>query len=97
MKNIHEILIRPLVTEKSSNDLAQNKYYFLVNPDATKIDIRNAIEHLYKVKVAAVNTLRVKGKKRTQGRIIGSTSNKKKAIVTLKEGQLDLTQNTKGS
>lgn len=87
MRNPHDIIIRPLVTEKAVN-LAQeqNKYVFFVDRKANKIEIRNAIEELFNVKVTAVNTMNVKGKKKRVGRFEGLTQMRKKAIVTLNEG-----------
>ncbi|MDD2554919.1 MAG: 50S ribosomal protein L23 [Syntrophaceticus sp.] len=87
MRNPHDIIIRPLVTEKAVN-LAQeqNKYVFFVDRSANKIEIRNAIEELFNVKVLAVNTMNVKGKKKRVGRYEGLTPMRKKAIVTLNEG-----------
>ena len=86
MKNPQDILRKPLITEKSNDLLAQNKYTFLVDLDANKIEIRQAVESLFKVKVEKVNTMRVKGKIKRVRRIPGRTPDRKKAIVTLKEG-----------
>lgn len=87
MRSPHDILIRPVVTEKSVN-LAQqeNKYTFYVDKKANKIEIKRAVEELFNVKVLAVNTMNVKGKKKRVGRSIGLTSERKKAIVTLRPG-----------
>ncbi|HHY40599.1 MAG TPA: 50S ribosomal protein L23 [Syntrophaceticus sp.] len=84
MRSPHDIIIRPLVTEKAVN-LAQeqNKYTFYVDRKANKIEIKNAIEELFKVKVLAVNTMNVKGKKKRVGRHEGMTAARKKAIVTI--------------
>lgn len=84
----HEIVIRPLITEKSHRLMAErNQYSFEVHRDATKIDIRRAVEALFKVHVVAVNTLNVRGKKRRVGRFLGKRPDWKKAIVTLKAGE----------
>lgn len=87
MRSPHDILIRPVVTEKSVN-LAQqeNKYTFYVDKKANKIEIKRAVEELFNVKVLAVNTMNVKGKKKRVGRSIGLTPERKKAIVTLRPG-----------
>ena len=87
-----EIVLRPVISEKSIDESSRGKYTFAVHPDANKIQIKAAIEVLFKVKVKAVNTLRTKGKeKRFRGRL-GRRSNYKKAIVTLAEGQsIDVT------
>jgi large subunit ribosomal protein L23 len=81
-----DVIIRPVVTEKSTRLMAENKYTFLVHPQATKVDIRRAVEELFNVTVVKVNTMKVRGKKRRYGRLVGRTSDRKKAIVTLKPG-----------
>jgi len=86
VKNPRDILKKPLVTEKSTSLLVQNKYTFIVDLNANKIEIRQAVEDLFKVKVEKVNTMRVKGKIKRVRRIPGRTPERKKAIVTLKEG-----------
>ena len=73
-----------LRTEKGSQQLAENKYYFKVARDANKIEIKKAVEDLYKVKVAAVNVMNVRGKKKRVRLHEGITPSWKKAIVTLK-------------
>lgn len=83
-----EIIKAPVVTEKSSR-LAQeeNKYLFKVDPRASKTEIKNAIEKIFKVKVEEISTLNVKPKKRRVGRYAGLSNRTKKAIVKLAEGQ----------
>ncbi len=87
------ILIRPLITEKMTkiSEKNPNKYGFIVNVDANKIEIAKAIKEKFNVDVVAVNTIKYKGKTKTQftrkGRFTGRTPRFKKAIVTLKEGQ----------
>ena len=78
-----EILIRPVVTEKSNDELQQGKYTFEVNKKATKVQIANAVEKLFEVKVLKVNTMTVKGKTKRVGYHVGKTSDWKKAIVTI--------------
>lgn len=85
MKLAHEIIIKPVITEKSMGGAAMKKYTFKVAKDATKIDIARAIEEIYSVKVTAVNTVNVRGQARRYGRFEGYTSSWKKAIVTLSE------------
>ncbi len=87
MRRPQDLVIKPVVTEKSVN-LAQqqNKYTFYVEKQATKIEIKKAIEDLFKVKVLAVNTAIVKGKNKRVGRYWGRTPDRKKAIVTLRPG-----------
>lgn len=87
VKSIYTIIKSPLITEKATNLRSINQYVFWVDPSANKVEVKNAIEKLYKVKVKGVNILNVKGKtKRVRWREEGKTSLRKKAIVTLKEG-----------
>lgn len=86
MKNPRDILKKPLITEKSNSLLSENKYTFLVDLNANKIEIRQAVEDLFKVKVEKVNTMRVKGKIKRVRRVPGRTPERKKAIVTLRDG-----------
>lgn len=79
----HDIIIRPIITEKSMMGIAEKKYTFEVAKTATKIDIANAVEEAFKVKVAKVNTVSVRGKLKRQGRTQGYTKSWKKAVVTL--------------
>lgn len=78
-----DIVIRPIITEKSMNGTADKKYTFEVHKDATKIQIAKAVEELFPVKVSKVHTLHVRGHLRRQGRTEGYTRSWKKAIVTL--------------
>lgn len=80
-----DIVIRPIITEKSMNGTQEKKYTFEVDKKATKIDIKNAVEKLFNVSVSKVNTLHVRGHLRRQGRTQGYTRSWKKAIVTLTE------------
>jgi large subunit ribosomal protein L23 len=86
MRDAREVLVKPVVTEKSTNLLSENKYTFIVNPEANKIEIKHAIEKMFKVHVAEVRTMAVRGKVKRRGRYIGRTSDRKKAIVTLRPG-----------
>jgi large subunit ribosomal protein L23 len=87
MKNPRDIIFRPVITEKSTGAMQDNKYTFMVDLKANKVEIRQAIEAIFKVKVAGVNTVRVLGKTKRMGRNIGKRPDYKKAIVTLAEGQ----------
>lgn len=80
-----DIVIRPIITEKSMNGNAEKKYTFEVNPDVNKIEIAKAVEELFGVQVKKVNTLHVRGRMRRQGRFQGYTKSWKKAVVTLTE------------
>jgi len=82
-----DIVIKPIVTEKSTDLMAsENKYTFQVDLRANKTEIKEAVEELFKVKVRKVNTLRVRGKIRRMGRFEGKRPDWKKAIVTLEPG-----------
>ena len=86
MKMAEDIIIRPIITECSMEGLQNKKYTFEVAKDATKIDIKRAVEKLFNgVSVAKVNTMNCKGKKKRYGRYEGYTSDWKKAIVTVTE------------
>lgn len=81
------VLKSPLITEKSSSKQADaNQYFFKVDPKATKYDIREAVEKVFKVKVTEVRTMNIMGKKKRVGRSTGRTASWKKAMVTLREG-----------
>ncbi len=84
---VHDIIISPLVTEKSTTQReGQNQYSFKVNKRANKIEIREAVERLFKVKVREVRTTTIRGKVKRLGRRFGKRPDWKKAIVTVKEG-----------
>ncbi len=91
-----EIIIKPVVTEKSNDALQEGKYTFKVNKKATKIDIKRAVEKLFEVKVVDVKTMTVKGKTKRMGRYVGKTSDWKKAIVTIDTNPGEKTYLTKG-
>lgn len=82
-----DIIIRPLITEKSTTLMAEGKYVFEVAKAANKIEIAKAITEIFKVKVASVNTVNVEGKVKRMGRSIGKRSDYKKAIVKLAAGE----------
>ncbi|HNP86688.1 MAG: 50S ribosomal protein L23 [Chloroflexi bacterium SZAS-1] len=84
--NAHQIIIRPLITEKNTNLMSLNKYSFEVDRAANKAQIRHAVEEIFKVTVTNVHTLNVRGKLRRRGNRYGYTADWKKAIVTLAEG-----------
>ena len=83
MKMVQDIIIKPIITEASMDKLAEKKYTFKVASDATKPEIANAVEKLFGVKVACVNTISMKKKPKRLGVHFGYTSEWKKAIVTL--------------
>ncbi|NET56324.1 MAG: 50S ribosomal protein L23 [Symploca sp. SIO2E6] len=85
-RDLADLVLRPIVTEKATILLEQNKYVFEVIPKATKPEIKAAIESLFEVKVVGVNTLRLPRKKRRVGRFIGYKPQYKRAVVTLAAG-----------
>ena len=87
MTNLRDVLIRPLITEKSNDGMQDNKYTFVVPLNATKISIRQAVESIFKVKVVDVNTIRVMGKIKRIGKHAGKRPDFKKAIVKVAPGQ----------
>lgn len=84
MKAAQDIILAPVITERTMTGFADKKYTFKVATDATKIDIARACEEIFDVKVEKVNTINVRGHKRRMGRYEGMTASWKKAIVTLK-------------
>ncbi|MBO8172765.1 MAG: 50S ribosomal protein L23 [Bacillaceae bacterium] len=80
-----DIIKRPVITERSTDMMAENKYVFEVDLKANKTQIKQAVEDIFDVKVVKVNTMRVKGKKKRMGRYEGRRSDWKKAIVQLSE------------
>lgn len=85
IKTAQDIIIKPIITERSMENIALKKYTFKVNKDANKFEIAKACESLFNVKVSKVHTMIVKGHFKRQGRSEGYTSDWKKAIITLKE------------
>lgn len=86
MKLARDIIVKPVVTERSVDLMAENKYCFKVAKNANKIEIKHAVEEIFKVRVVDVHTMNVKGKKKRVGRHVGMTTGYKKAIVKLAEG-----------
>ena len=86
MKTAHDIILAPVITENSMMGVANKKYTFKVATDANRVEIADAVEKLFGVKVEKVNTINVRGRWRRQGLHGGYTAASKKAIVTLKEG-----------
>ncbi len=84
MKTLHDVIIKPIITEDSMARLADKKYTFEVAKTASKIEIKKAVEEIFKVEVDKVNTISMKGKDKRVGYHVGKTSDWKKAIVTLK-------------
>ncbi|MBR3032749.1 MAG: 50S ribosomal protein L23 [Clostridiales bacterium] len=91
-----DIIIKPIITEKSSYDAALGKYTFQVAKDATKTDVRKAVEQLFEVKVVSVNTVNYDGKKKRQRYVEGTTASFKKAVVTIDMEAKDVSYLGKG-
>lgn len=85
MRDPHDIIIRPIVTEASMDAMADKKYTFVVDKKSNKTEIKNAVEKVFGVKVASVNTMNMLGKTKRQGIHVGKKPDWKKAIVTLTE------------
>lgn len=92
MRTAFDIIIAPMVTEKSNAMIAESKYAFKVKTDAEKIEIGRAVEELFKVKVKSVNVMNYDGKPKRSGRSarMGKRADWKKAIVTLSEGSIEI-------
>ena len=87
----YDVILSPVITEKSMNAMADKKYTFYVHPDATKTQVKEAVEKMFEgTKVAKVNTMNLEGKNRRRGMTIGKTAKKKKAIVQLTEDSADI-------
>ena len=87
----YDVILKPVVTEKSMAGQAEKKYTFLVNPEANKTQIKEAVEKMFEgTKVANVNTMNLEGKTRRRGMTFGKTAAKKKAIVQLTEDSADI-------
>ncbi|WP_116114478.1 50S ribosomal protein L23 [Austwickia chelonae] len=89
-KDPHDILIAPVVSEKSYGLMDEGKYTFVVDPRANKTEIKIAVERVFNVKVASVNTLNRQGKARRTRFGVGRRKDTKRAIVTLREGSIDI-------
>ena len=89
-KNPRDVILRPVVSEKSYNLIDEGKYTFEVDPRSNNTEIKQAIEHIFKVKVASVNTLNRTGKEKKTSFGIGKRKDSKRAIITLKTGTIDI-------
>ena len=87
----YDVILKPVVTEKSMAGMGDKKYTFLVHPDATKTQVKDAVERIFEgAKVASVNTMNLDGKKKRRGMVVGRTSKTKKAIVQLTADSKDI-------
>ena len=87
----YDVILKPVVTEKNMTAMAEKKYTFYVNPDATKTQIKEAVEKMFEgTKVVKVNTMNLDGKTKRRGMVYGKTAARKKAIVQLSEDSADI-------
>ena len=87
----YDVIIRPVITEKSMSAMGEKKYTFLVHPEANKTQIKEAVEKMFEgTKVKSVNTINMDGKKKRRGMVVGKTAKTKKAIVALTEESKDI-------
>ena len=87
----YDVILRPVITEKSMSEMMQKKYTFLVNPEVNKTQIKEAVEKMFDgAKVKSVSTMNLDGKKKRRGYVFGRTAKMKKAIVTLTEDSKEI-------
>ena len=87
----YDVILKPVITEKSMNAMGDKKYTFFVHPEATKTQIKEAVKKMFEgTKVKSVNTMNIDGKKRRRGMTVGKTAKSKKAIVALTEDSKDI-------
>ena len=90
MKTAYDVIIKPIITERSMDDAQNRKYTFKVAREANKTEVKRALEEIFDIEIANVNIMNVRGKKKRQGRNVGMTSASKKAIVTLKPASKEI-------
>ena len=83
----YDVLQRPVLSEKAVAEIERGKYAFFVHPDASRTQVKDAVERVFKVTVTKVNIQKVQGKEKRMGRYVGRTAGRKKALVTLAPGQ----------
>ena len=87
----YDVILKPVISEKSMNAMGDKKYTFFVHPEATKTQIKEAVEKMFEgTKVKSANTMNIDGKKRRRGMTVGKTAKSKKAIVALTEDSKDI-------
>ncbi len=87
----YDVILKPIVTEKSMNAMGEKKYTFMVHPEANKTQIKEAVEKMFEgTKVKSVNTMNMDGKNKRRGMVVGKTAKSKKAIVALTEDSKDI-------
>jgi large subunit ribosomal protein L23 len=87
MRSLHDVIIAPVVSEKSYELLDEGRYTFVVHASANKTEIKQAVEKVFGVKVASVNTMNRQGKRKRFGLVMGQRPRQKRAVVTLREGE----------
>ena len=90
MMTPYDIIIKPVISERSMDDAEQKKYTFKVAADATRTQVKDAVEEIFDVEVKKVNIMNVAGKRKRMGRYVGMTAATKKAIVTLKDDSKEI-------
>ena len=90
MKTPYDVIIKPVISEKSMDDAAKKKYTFKVAVDANKTEVKHAVEEIFDVEVKKVNIMNVVGKQKRMGRFVGKTAATKKAIVTLTDASKEI-------
>lgn len=90
MKTAYDIIIKPVISERSMDDAQNRKYTFKVATDANKTQVKKALEEIFDIEIAKVNIMNVRAKKKRQGRTAGMTSASKKAIVTLRPSSKEI-------
>ena len=87
----YDVILKPIVTEKSMNAMGEKKYTFMIHPEANKSQIKEAVEKMFEgIKVKSVNTMNMDGKNKRRGMVVGKTAKSKKAIVALTEDSKDI-------
>jgi large subunit ribosomal protein L23 len=86
VRDLRDVILRPVISEKSYEMLDENKYTFIVDPRANKTHIKQAVEKIFDVKVLSVNTMNRQGKRKRRGLIVGKRPDTKRAIVTVAPG-----------
>lgn len=90
MRSPYDVILKPVISEKSMADAESKKYTFKVAVDANKTEVKHALEEIFGVQITKVNIMNVKGKKKRMGRTVGMTSASRKAIVTLAKGSKEI-------
>jgi len=90
MKSAYDVIIKPVISERSMDDAQERKYTFQVATDVNKTQVKHALEEIFDIEISKVNIMNVRGKKKRQGRTSGMTSASKKAIITLKPNSKEI-------